>query len=204
MTVRLALGAAAAVLMAGCCMAPGPPMALLLHPMPPAEDGYTLSRGGLHYASDAYRVSVRPVDWREMEECRVVTRQGKRAKIDASRHVFFAVLFDNLSAAPMRFDPSGATAVTERGVPLAAAGFGESAVTAPDSPGRGLPVYLQTRSASLSVPSGESREGILAYRVPNRGTTAVTLILNSFSAVPAEKPLHFIFEAFPGSPEERR
>jgi len=151
-------------------------------------------------------VTVRPVDWREIGSCYVLGHQGIREELAAAGHIYFTVRLENISAGSLTFEPNQAEAVTERGIRLTRAGFGEGVVR--DRPPAGgdaaaaPPIVLHADPAATAVYPGGTMEGLLVFEVPREKATAVTLHLGLPGAGFSDRALRFRFEAFPGTADD--
>ena len=194
-----------ALLAAGSCTASVPSHSVLLHPMPPAEAGYSLAKGGLAFRDDSWGLTVHPVDWRLAGEVRRDGTESGRV-LDNSRHLFFDLVISNLSSEPRVFDPAQATASDDKGGSLRPAGFTEvapltlsEAGTAGRSPFR---IFLPPRPGSL--PPGTIWRCTLVFEAPRNNPDRVILTVPVARPAGRERPLRFVMEAFPGPSADRK
>ena len=93
---------------------------LLLHPVPPTIDKYSLSQGAIVFSGTDFSVSVRPWDYRLVaEEFRSAGEPCPFGDDDASagRFLFFRLLFENHSARTLVFNPMRASLLREEEAP---------------------------------------------------------------------------------------
>jgi hypothetical protein len=196
----------AVLLTAGACALPVPPHSVLLHPLPPSEEGYSLTRGGLVFRDDTWSLSVHPVDWRSAGDFVLVEDGEHGRKLDNSRHLFLGVVIGNRSPEPITFDPALTSAAGSTGEHLRAAGF--SAVTpvaaSANEPQGVSPVRIFARPRPVLLSPGTTWRCTLVFEVPQNGPRTVILTVPAARSARPEKRLRFVMEAFPGPSVDRQ
>jgi len=202
---RCALACALLALLTGACATgqgetKGP---LLLHPLPPTAEHYAMVQGALVYSEAGLLVSVRPWDWRLVEE--EFRRGGMKSPYgdrdgDASHFFFLRVRFENRSAVTLVFNPLGASLRSgEEPTPaLETSDLYALAGDEPDLPARAAAFRRSTFEGLAQVRPGESLERYLVFPQP-QGATQVVVALRDLYLGKRGFDLEFPFETFPGA-----
>jgi len=202
-STRILLAAVVAgILFAGCAgRVKGP---VLLHPLPPEKEGYTLTKGALVFDSSVFRVTARPVDWRVVES--ELNQEGAFSpfgtkKGSHSPFVFFSLLIENLSDQPLYFSTFRSSVASSRSplnLPLDLSDLYIIYEGAPDLERRALAFKETCYDGAVTVSSGESIERYLVFEPPSgKKARNVELVLDEIFIGTDSFQLRFPFEVFP-------
>ena len=202
---RLGAAAVLAALVAACAT-PKPKGPLLLHPVPPTAEQYSLAQGAIVYAGPGFSVAARPWDYRLVaEEFRRSGEPSPFGDDDAAvgRFLFFRVLFENRSARTLVFNPMRSSLLRDGGgVPLIPmensdifAFAGEEMAVAE---ARGRAFRRVSFDITATVRPGESLERYLVFPSPDEPAKQLNLALDDVWLDAKSFDLRFAFETFPG------
>jgi hypothetical protein len=211
-----AVKAASLALLAAACAAPQPKGPILLHPVPPVAERYSLARGALVFSGPEFTVTARPWDGRLVEEEFRLSGEPDPfggTEGDAGGFLFFRVRFENRSGRTLVFNPlraalwrSGEAPLTplENSDHFAFAGGDATAETRARAfrrvcfdgtttlrPDQALERYL----VFPSPPGWPGARRTLARR---RSGPEVTLAIDDLWLGTESHDLRFVFEVFPG------
>ena len=202
-----ALGLLAAValaaLAASCAVKPKGP--LLLHPVPPTVDKYSLSQGALVFSGPDFSVSARPWDYRLVAE--EFQRAGEACPFGeddeaVGRFLFFRVRLENRSARTLVFNPMRASLLREGEAPLIPLEnsdlFAFSGEDLAGAEARGRAFRRVSFDITVTVRPGQSLERYLVFRSPEEAFKPFVLELDDLWLDTKSFDLNFTFEAFKG------
>lgn len=202
-TRGLAAAVALAAVVAACAAkATGP---LLLHPVPPTADKYSLSQGALVFSGPDFSVSARPWDYRLVaEEFRRTGELCPFGKDDAEvgRFLFFRVLLENRSARTLVFNPLRASLL--RGgeapaIPLENSDlFAFAGEDLAGAEARARAFRRVSFDTTATIRPGQTLERYLVFRSPETAKRQIVLELDDIWLDTKSFGLKFIFETFPG------
>ena len=199
----LAAAAALALVVAACATKPTGP--LLLHPVPPTVDKYSLAQGALVFSGPEFSVSARPWDYRLVaEEFRRTGEPCPFGKDDAEvgRFLFFRVRLENRSTRTLVFNPMRATLLREGEAPLIPLENSDLFTFSGDdlagAEGRSRAFRRVSFDITVTVRPGQSLERYLVFRSPDDAIRQVVLELDDLWLDTKSFGLKFVFEAFPG------
>jgi hypothetical protein len=193
--------------LAAACATAEPQGPLLLHPVPPAADGYALVQGAIVFSGPGFTVSARPWDYRLVAA--EIARSGEPNPFGAGeeatgRFLFVRVRFENRSTRSLVFNPLRAALVCEGETPIvpvenadlvAFAGEGIAAAEALARAFRRLSFDL-----TATVPAGGTLERYLVFPAPQEHPRKeLALQLDDLWLGPSSFDLRFPFEAYPGA-----
>jgi hypothetical protein len=198
--------AAAAVLaavVAACAAKPTGP--LLLHPVPPTVDKYSLTQGAIVFNGPDFSVSARPWDYRLVAE--EFRRTGEpcpfgKDETEVGRFLFFRVLLENRSARTLVFNPMRASLLREGEAPLIPLensdlfAFAGEDLAGAEALGRAF--RRVSFDITVTVRPGQSLERYLVFRSPDEAIQQVVLELDDLWLDTKSFGLNFVFETFPG------
>lgn len=191
---------AVAVLAAACAAAGGGP--LLLHPAPPAADGYRLDVGALVFEGRGISVTARPMDWRLVEE--ELRAAGPNpfgdGEAGTGRFVFIRLRVENRSAETLVLNPLRATLLHEERTPYLPVEHSDLLMLSGSDPAaaaRGAAFRRCCLDQTLTLRAGGSAERYLVFRSPGR-EGEMSLVLDEVWLGTSALELRFPFEAFPG------
>jgi len=204
-TRGIATAAALAVILAACATTK-PTGPLLLHPLPPTGEKYSLSQGAIVFSGPDFSVSTRPWDYRLVAE--EFQRAGEPCPFGddeaaVGRFLFFKVRLENRSAHRLVFNPMRASLLREGEAPEAPIensdlfAFSGEDMAAAEARGRGF--RRVSFDVAATIRPGQSLERYLVFRAPAEpakeqfGLTIDDLWLDAKSF-----DLKFVFESFPG------
>jgi hypothetical protein len=200
---RLAAAIALVAVVAACAVKPTGP--LLLHPVPPTVDKYSLVQGALVFSGPDFSVSARPWDYRLVaEEFRSSGEPSPFGKDDAEvgRFLFFRVRLENRSTRTLVFNPMRASLLREGEAPLSPLENSDLfAFTGEDPAGaeaRGRAFRRVSFDIAATVRAGQTLERYLVFRSPDEAITQVVLEINDLWLDTKSFGLKFVFETFPG------
>lgn len=201
-TLKGALAMLAVVMSACAVKSTGP---LLLHPVPPTTEKYSLAQGAIVFAGPDFSVSARPWDYRLIaEEFRRTGEPCPFGKDDAEvgRFLFFRVLFENRSARTLVFNPMRASLLREGEAPEIPlensdlfAFAGEDLVGAE---ARSKAFRRVSFDISVTIRSGQTLERYLVFRAPEEAAKRIAITIDDLWLDTKSFDLHFVFETFPG------
>jgi hypothetical protein len=200
---RLAAATALAAVVAACATKPTGP--LLLHPVPPIVDKYSLAQGAIVFSGPDFSVSARPWDYRLVaEEFRRAGEPCPFGKDDAEvgRFIFFRVLLENRSTRTLVFNPMRASLLREGEAPLIPLensdlfAFAGEDLAGAEALGRAF--RRVSFDITVTVRPGQSLERYLVFRSPDEAITQVVLELDDLWLDTKSFGLKFVFEAFLG------
>jgi len=178
---------------------------LLLHPVPPTAEKYSLSQGAIVFAGPDFSVSARPWDYRLVaEEFRRSGEQCPFGENDAEvgRFLFFRVLLANRSARTLVFNPLRASLLRQGEAPLiplensdlfAFAGEDRAGAEA-----RGKAFRRVSFDITATIRPGQTLERYLVFRSPDEALKHIVLELDDLWLDTKSFGLKFVFEVFPG------
>lgn len=201
---HLAVAAALAVVVAACAtLKPTGP--LLLHPVPPTVDAYSLVQGALVFSGPDFSVSARPWDYRLVaEEFRRTGEPCPFGKDDTEvgRFLFFRVRLENRSTRTLVFNPMRASLLRENEAPVIPLEnsdlFAFSGEDLAGAEARGRAFRRVSFDITVTVRPGQSLERYLVFRSPETSKKPIVLELDDLWLDTKSFDLHFVFEAFAG------
>lgn len=178
---------------------------LLLHPVPPATEAYSLERGALVFSGPDFTVSARPWDYRLVAE----EFPGDRGPnpfgdgVDAAgRFMFFRVRLENRSTRTLVFNPMRSSLLFPDEAPLGALEFSDFFVFAgediTEAEARGRVFSRVGFDGAATVRAGQDLERYLVFRAPREAAKTAILAIDDLWLGPTSFDLKFVFEAFPG------
>jgi len=195
--------AATVALLVGCATAVKGP--LLLHPVPPTLEKYSLTQGALVFSGPDFSVSARPWDYRLVaEEFRAAGETCPFGTDDTQvgRFVFFRVRLENRSTRTLVFNPMRASLLIEGEPPLIPLENSDLfAFTSEDSTGveeRGRAFRRTCFDLPVTIRPGQSVERYLVFTSPEDPPQRVAVELGDLWLDSKSFTLHFVFETFPG------
>lgn len=200
---RLLAGAALAALAA--CAGQKPQGPLLLHPVPPTVEKYSLSQGAIVFAGPDFTVSARPWDYRLVaaefpspgEPCPFGDTEAA-----VGRFLFFRVRLENASAGTLVFNPLRVSLLRKDESPLVPLESSDLLMFAGEEAGgaeaRGQAFRRVCFDATATVRPGQALERYLVFRAPEEATKQVVLAIDDLWLGAKSFDLKFTFEAFPG------
>jgi hypothetical protein len=200
---RRVAGFVLAFALAGC--ASGPPGPLLLHPMPPTLDTYSLVQGAIVFSGPDFSVSARPWDYRLVAaECRASGEACPFGDDEAQvgRFIFFRVLFENPSKRTLVFNPMRASLLREGEAPLIPVENSDLFAFADDqqadAEARGRAFRRMSFDGALTLRAGQSLERYLVFPSPTESVRQVVLEIDDLWLDAKAFTLLFPFESYPG------
>jgi hypothetical protein len=197
---------AAAALCALCagCAAPKLQGPLLLHPVPPARDNYTLEQGAVVYTDPRFVVSARPWDYRVVaQEFRDAGEPNPFGDTDeqVGRFLFLRVRLVNRSQQNLVFNPMRAWLLGEEGAPLLPLENSDLFMLR-DADGQSEALGRAFRRVSFDITAtvrpGQTLERYLVFATPAEPAKLYSLVIEDLWVGAASLELRFGFEAFPG------
>ena len=201
---RLLLATAVAALGAACAT-PAPKGPLLLHPVPPTAEKYSLSQGAIVFAGPDFTVSARPWDYRLVAE--EFRRSGEPSPFGddeaaVGRFLFFRVRLENASKGTLVFNPMRVSLLRANEAPLAPLENSDIFMFTGDDPvaadARGRAFRRVCFDTTATIRPGQSIERYLVFRAPEEPTKKVMLVIDDLWLGSTSFTLEFPFEAFPG------
>jgi hypothetical protein len=194
---------AAALVVAACAVKPTGP--LLLHPVPPTVDKYSLTQGAIVFSGPDFSVSARPWDYRLVAE--EFRRAGEpcpfgKDDMEVGRFIFFRVLLENRSTRTLVFNPMRASLLREGEAPLLPLensdlfAFAGEDLAGAEALGRAF--RRVSFDITVTVRPGQSLERYLVFRSPDEAIHQVVLELDDLWLDTKSFDLSFVFETFPG------
>lgn len=200
---RLAVASALAVLVAACAAGPSGP--LLLHPVPPTLDKYSLSQGAIVYSGPGFSASARPWDYRLVaEECR---NSGEPCPFGedetaAGRFIFFRVRFENRSVRTLVFNSMRASLLRKEETPLLPLENSDLFMFAGEeqvgAEARGRAFRRMSFDGTVTIRPGQEIERYLVFRSPKEAASRFVLEIDDLWLDAKAFDLYFAFEAYPG------
>ena len=200
----LAAAAALAVLVTACAT-PKPAGPLLLHPVPPTVDKYSLVQGAVVFSGPDFSVSARPWDYRLVaEEFRRTGEPCPFGKDDTEvgRFLFFRVRLENRSARTLVFNPMRASLLREGEAPVPPLENSDLFAFAGDdlagTEARSRAFRRVSFDITATIRPGQSLERYLVFRSPEDAITQIVLELDDLWLDTKSFGLNFVFETFAG------
>jgi len=200
---RSLAAAAALAVLASCATKPTGP--LLLHPVPPTVEKYSLSEGAIVFAGPDFNVSARPWDYRLVaEEFRLSGEECPFGKDDAEvgRFLFFRVRLENRSMRTLVFNPMRASLLRQGEAPLIPLENSDLFAFAGDdlagAEARGKAFRRVSFDITATIRSGQTLERYLVFRSPEDAVKLIVLELDDLWLDTKSFDLMFVFETFPG------
>lgn len=199
------LAAATLATIVAACATPKPTGPLLLHPVPPTAEGYSLVQGATVFSRPDFTVAARPWDYRLVTgEFRSSGEPNPFGDTDEAvgRFLFFKVRLENRSARMLVFNPMRASVLREDESPLVPLensdlfAFVEDGIA--DAEARGRVFRRVSFDSTATVRPGQELERYLVFRAPEETATQFTLTLEDIWLDSKSFDLMFTFEAFPG------
>ena len=194
---------ALAALAVACATTPNVP--LLLHPVPPTVQRYSLSQGAIVFSGPDFIVSTRPWDYRLVaEECRSSGEPCPFGDDEAAvgRFIFFRVRLENHSARTLVFNPMRASLLREGEAPLVPLENSDLFMFAKDehadAEARGRVFRRMSFDGAVTLRPGQEIERYLAFRSPKELASRFVLEIADLWLDAKAFDLYFTFEAFPG------
>lgn len=201
---RLLLATAAFATLAACA-AKKPLGPLLLHPVPPTVENYSLTQGAIVFAGPDFTVSARPWDYRLVAS--EFSGPGEACPFgdtDAAvgNFLFFRVRLENKSTGTLVFNPLRSSLLRKDEAPLVPLETSDLLMFAGDEAGgaeaRGRAFRRVCFDSTASVRPGQALERYLVFRAPKETTKQLVLAVDDLWLGSKSFDLKFTFEAFPG------
>jgi len=200
----LTAAATLAVVVTACAMSK-PTGPLLLHPVPPTVDKYSLVQGAIVFSGPDFSVSARPWDYRLVaEEFRRAGEPCPFGKDDTEvgRFLFFRLLLENRSTRTLVFNPMRASLLREGEAPVPPLENSDLfAFAGEDLPGAealGRAFRRVSFDITVTIRAGQTLERYLVFRAPEGAITQIVLELDDLWLDTKSFGLNFVFETFPG------
>ena len=203
---RAPLLAACALALVGACATPAPRGPLLLHPVPPAADGYALVQGAIVFSGADFTISARPWDYRLVAE--EIARSGEpnpfgRDEAATGRFLFVRLRLENRSTRALVFNPLRAALVSEGEAPIVPADNADLLFFAGEEIAAAETLARSFRKLSFdltaTVPAGGALERYLVFPAPAKPPKKqLELQLDDLWLGASSFDLRFPFEAYPG------
>lgn len=199
------LAAAGALACLAACAPARQPGPLLLHPVPPPVEGYSLAQGAIVFAGPDFTVSARPWDYRLVAQ-ELAAGGGPSPFGDgeegAGRFLFVRLRFENRSTRTLVFNPLRASLLQEGEGPLVPLEnsdlFAFAGEDLPGAEARGRTFRRIAFDGAATVRAGETLERLLVFATPEQMKREVGLALDDLWAGSTSYDLRFPFEAYPG------
>lgn len=180
---------------------------MLLHPIPPTAERYSLSQGALVYTDTGFIVSVRPWDWRLVEE--EFRRAGEKNPFgseegETGRFLFLRIRLENRSSQPLVFNPLRASLFRGEEAPILPVENSDLYMLAPaeqDVEALGKAFRRVSFDGIVNLRPTERQERYLVFPAPEKAKE-LQLILEDLWLGTKSHDLSFAFEAFPGKEPE--
>jgi hypothetical protein len=200
------LGAAAAVwALVAACAAPQPVGPLLLHPLPPSLEGYSLSQGVIVFSGPDFNVSVRPRDYRLVaEEFRRAGEPGPFGDSEQAvgKFLFLSVRLENRSTRTLVFNPMRSALLREAEAPLLPLENSDLFAFAGDeivvAEARSRAFRRVSFDITATVRPGQELERYLTFHAPEEADKPLMLAIEDLWLGGTSFDLRFPFEAYPG------
>lgn len=199
----LATAAALAAVFAACAATPTGP--LLLHPVPPTIEKYSLVQGAIVFAGPDFKVSARPWDYRLVaEEFRRSVEVCPFGKDDTEvgRFLFFRVLLENRSTRTLVFNPMRTSLLRQGEAPLIPLEnsdlFAFAGEDLAGAEARGKAFRRVSFDSTATLRPGQSLERYLVFRSPEEAVKLIVLEIDDLWLDTKSFDLLFVFETFPG------
>jgi hypothetical protein len=189
------------------CAAPAPRGPLLLHPVPPAADGYALVQGAIVYSGADFTVSARPWDYRLVAE--EIARSGEpnpfgKDAESTARFLFVRLRLENRSTKPLVFNPMRAALASENDAPILPVENADLVFFAGEELAAAETLARSFRRLSFdltaTIPAGGTLERYLVFPAPEDAPKKqLVLQLDDLWLGPTSVDLRFPFEAYPGA-----
>ena len=202
---RALLAAAVISMLLAACAAPKPTGPMMLHPLPPNLEGYSLTQGAVVYTGPEFTVSARPWDYRLVAE--EFRRSGEPCPFGDSdeavgRFLFLRVRLENRSTRALVFNPMRASLLREGEAPILPLensdlfAFAGDAIA--DAEARGRAFRRVSFDITATVRPGQTLERYLAFRAPKEMGKPFMLSIQDLWFGGTSFDLMFPFEAYPG------
>ncbi len=199
----LAVAAVLAVVVSACAAKPTGP--LLLHPVPPTSEHYSLAQGAIVFAGPDFSVSARPWDYRLVaEEFRVSGEPCPFGKDDpeVGRSLFFRARLENPPSRTLVPNPMRASLLRQGEAPLIPLENSDIFTFAGEdlagAEARGKAFRRVSFDITATIRPGQTLERYLVFRSPEEETTRIALELDDLWLDAKSFNLVFVFETFPG------
>jgi hypothetical protein len=190
------------------CAAPQKPQGpLLLHPVPPAADGYALVQGAIIFSGAGFSVSARPWDYRLVAA--EIARSGEpnpfgKDEQTTGRFLFVRLRLENRSARSLVFNPLRAALTSEGETPIVPVENADLVFFAGEEIAAAEALARSFRKLSFdltaTVPAGGTLERYLVFPAPAEPPKKqLVLQLDDLWLGPSSFDLRFPFEAYPGA-----
>jgi len=199
--------ACALALACGCAGQKKPTGPLLLHPVPPAAEGYALVQGAIVYTGPGFTVSARPWDYRLVAE--EFARAGDpnpfgKDEAATGQFLFVRLRFENRTAKSLVFNPLRAMLTGNNEAPILPVENADLVAFADENLAAAEALARVFRRVSFdltaTVPAGGTLERYLVFRSPKEARKEILLRLDDLWLGSSSFDLVFPFEAFPGAP----
>jgi len=187
------------------CATPKPAGPLLLHPVPPTVEKYSLSQGAIVFSGPGFSVSARPWDYRLVAE--EFRRSGESCPFgdddaQVGRFLFFRVLLDNRSTHTLVFNPMWASLLRQGEAPLIPLENSDLFMFAGDeqagAEARGRAFRRVSFDITATIRPGQTLERYLVFRSPDEAVKRITLEIADLWLDAKSFDLKFVFDVFPG------
>ena len=200
------LAACALALLCGCAAQKKPQGPLLLHPVPPAADGYALVQGAIVFSGPGFTVSARPWDYRLVAE--ELARAGEQNPFGkdvpaTGKFLFVRVRLENRSTKSLVFNPMLATLESGGETPIIPVENADLVAFADENleVAEALARVFRRLSFDLTatVPAGGTLERYLVFHSPKEAREEIALRLDDLWLGSSSFDLLFPFEVYPGA-----
>ncbi|HWR97975.1 MAG TPA: hypothetical protein VN317_06090 [Candidatus Methanoperedens sp.] len=200
------LAASALALLCGCADQKKLTGPLLLHPVPPAAQGYALVQGATVFSGPGFTVSARPWDYRLIAE--EIARSGEpnpfgKSEAATGRFLFVRVRLENRSSKSLVFNPLQATMTSEGEAPIVPVENADLVAFADQdlAGAEALARVFRRLSFDLTatVPAGGTLERYLVFPSPEKARKQIALRLGDLWLGSSSFDLIFPFESYPGA-----
>jgi hypothetical protein len=196
---------AAVLPLVAACATQKPTGPLLLHPVPPTLEGYSLLQGAIVFSGPGFTVSARPWDYRLVAE--EFRRSGEPSPFGDSdeavgRFLFLKVRFENRSARTLVFNPMRSSLLRETEAPLLPLEnsdlFAFAGDNIADAEAQGRVFRRVSFDITATVRPGQTLERYLTFRAPEESGKPMVFVIEDLWLGGTSFELTFPFEAYPG------
>ena len=200
------LAACALALLCGCAAQKKPQGPLLLHPVPPAAEGYALTQGAIVFTAPGFTVSARPWDYRLVAA--ELARSGEpnpfgKDEAATGKFLFVRLRFENRSTKALVFNPMLATLSSGGEAPIVPVENADLMAFADENleVAEALARIFRRLSFDLTatVPAGGTLERYLVFPSLKEARKEIALRLDDLWLGSSSFDLLFPFEVYPGA-----
>jgi len=197
---------AALATLCSACATPKPTGPLLLHPVPPTVEKYSLTQGAIVFSGPDFSVSARPWDYRLVEE--EFRRAGEPCpfgddEAQVGRFLFFRVRLENRSVRLLVFNPMRASLLREGEAPASPLEnsdlFAFAGEDLAGAEARGRVFRRVSFDITATIRPGQTIERYLVFHAPEEAAKEqFMLTIDDLWLGTKSFDLKFVFESFPG------